>query len=110
MHIRENIKTNGRLEYTEVSNFVRILDAQHEKLSLEFYRNGALVAKAENIGAGYAESFDSAIDRVVITSEVEQDFSLVMRLGSDVRYDTPPNGNVRITNANGVFNQKKYRF
>jgi hypothetical protein len=98
MHIKTLIGAGNQIEYYEPANFFRILGADHAALKIDFFRAGAIVATVENVGAGYAESFIVPIDRVIIKSGVEQDVSIVLRLGSEVRYDTPPTGAVEVQN------------
>jgi hypothetical protein len=105
MQINTIIGAGNRIEYAEPANFLRILGAETAVIKIDFFRAGAIVASVEDVGAGYAESFDIPIDRVAISSAVEQNVSIVLRLGSDIRYDTPPTGDVNVKNVNGLFNQ-----
>lgn len=104
MHVKTSIAAGARLEFIEQSDFFRLLAAQNI-VSIEFYKNGAKVAEAIDIGAGYAERIDGGFDKIAITSAVAQTIQFVTRNGGDVRYDTPPNGNVIITNTGGSFTQ-----
>ena len=42
-------------------------------------------------------------DRIAITSATAQTIQVATRLGNEVSYDTPPNGQVTVTNVNGPF-------
>lgn len=99
------------VEFNEPGDFFRIMDAQYSMLVVAFYRAGREVARAEWVGKGYAEKFDQPFDRVVITSVASQTVSFVSRLGNEVRYDTPPSGDVNViaaapTRATGANSQK----
>lgn len=94
-----------RLEYTEVGDFFRIL-AGTAPVTVEFYRQGKEVAEAVGVGAGYAEKFDAGdFDKIAITSATAQTLQFVTRLGNVVQYDTPPVGQVTVTNNAGNFTQ-----
>jgi hypothetical protein len=97
MQINEILQAGARVEFQEPADFFRILAAPSIAISVEFYRNGARIGEATDIGAGYAESFAQPFDKLIISSSVTQAVKLVTRLGNDVRYDTPPVGNVTIT-------------
>jgi hypothetical protein len=100
MQMNESIGAGQTLPYTEVGDFLRVL-AAGGNLRIIYYRQGAEIARAENVGAGYAERFGMPFDKVVIQSDISQAFSIVTRLGNQVTYDQPPNGAV-----NGAFGQK----
>lgn len=72
-------------------------------LTVNYYRRGARVAEAALVSGGYAEKFGEAFDSFDMTSVSGQTIQFVSRLGNEVRYDTPPNGNVTVTNVNGAF-------
>lgn len=102
MQINTTISAGQRLEFFDRGDFLRILSATNN-LTVEFYKNGVEVAEASNIGAGYAEKFAEWFDKIAITSDTTQAIQVVIRLGNDVRYDTPPNGNVTIIAAASTF-------
>lgn len=103
MHLTTTMTAGQRLEFYERGDFFRLMAAT-ETVVINYYRNGALVAEAENVGAGYAERFiNDGFDRVAITSQTAQTIQIAMRLGNEVFYDTPPVGNVAITNVRGAF-------
>ncbi len=102
MQINTTISAGQRLEFFDRGDFLRILSATYN-LTVEFYKNGIEVAEATNIGAGYAEKFAEWFDKIAITSDTTQAIQVVIRLGNDVRYDTPPNGNVTIIAAASTF-------
>jgi hypothetical protein len=96
------------VEFYEPADFFRVLAAPAVDVSLIFYRNGAEVSQAQNIGAGYAENFEVAYDKLRIQSAGGGAVAFVSRLGGQVRYDTPPNGAVTVTNTSGpVANTQK---
>lgn len=103
MLIETTIAAGERKEYFDPGDFFRLLEAEFP-VTVSFYRNGAEVAEAEGVGEGYAERFrNSTFDRFTITSATAQLLRFVARLGNDVLYDTPPNGDVTVTNNNGAF-------
>lgn len=105
MIVITTIAAGGQLEFHESADFFRLLDTD-TTLDVIFYRQGAEIARAENVGEGYAEQFNqSNFDRVVIRSATEQNLQFVMRNGAIVFYDKPPTGNVNIENVNGDFEQ-----
>ena len=92
-----------RLEFYEKGDFFRLMAAT-APLNVEFYLNGAEVTEAVSVGAGYAERFiNGNFDRIAITSATAQTIQVATRLGNEVSYDTPPNGQVTVTNVNGPF-------
>lgn len=103
MHLTTTMTAGQRLEFYERADFFRLMAATGTVV-IDYYRNGALVAEAENVGAGYAERFmNDGFDRVAITSATAQTIQIAMRLGNEVFYDTPPVGNVAVTNVSGAF-------
>lgn len=103
MHLTTTMTAGQRLEFYERGDFFRLMAATGTVV-IDYYRNGALVAEAENVGAGYAERFmNDGFDRVAITSATAQTIQIAIRLGNEIFYDTPPVGNVAITNVNGAF-------
>lgn len=105
MYQEQTLAAGVAVEFTEAADFFRLLAAPTTDITVIFYAAGAEVARAVNIGAGYAEKFGRIIDRVRISSAGGGKVAFVLRLGADVRYDTPPNGNVQITNMQGAFSQ-----
>lgn len=107
MHLTTTIAAGGRLEFHEEGDFFRFMEGD-APVSVEFYRRGALVAKAENVSEGYAEQFidGNRFDRLAITSASAQTIQIAARLGGIIAYDTPPVGNVAITNTGGAFTQQ----
>lgn len=96
------------VDFNEVSAFFRVLVAPRPDLTVIFYRNGAEVSRAESVGAGYAETTIQPFDRVRIESAGGGVVAFVTRIGGEVRYDTPPNGQVTVTNTSGpVSNAQK---
>lgn len=94
-----------RLEFFERGDFFRLMQAT-ANVTVDFYRNGAEIAEAANVGVGYAERFtESEFDRIAVTSATAQTIQIATRLGNEISYDTPPVGNVAITNVSGAFTQ-----
>ncbi len=102
MYVKQTINAGQRLEFVEACDFFRLLAAENT-INIEFYRNGAEISEAFEIGAGYAERVPEGFDKIAITSTVTQIIKFVTRQGAEVRYDTPPNGLVTVTNVNGAF-------
>lgn len=101
----QNITINAgqTLEFFEPGDFFRVLDAA-APLDLIFYRNGAEVGRAEQVGEGYAERFrGEGFDRYRITSASTQTIQFVGRLGNDVFYDKAPTGAVTLSGQQGAF-------
>lgn len=104
MHLTINMTAGQRLEFFERGDFFRLMAATNV-VTVQYYRNGAELDTAANVGAGYAERFtETNFDRFAITSATTQTIQIAARLGNEVFYDTPPVGNVAITNVNGAFN------
>jgi len=96
------------VDFNELAAFFRLLVAPRPDLSVIFMRNGAEVGRAENIGAGYAETTAQPFDRIRMKSEGGGTVAFVTRVSGEVRYDTPPNGQVTVTNTSGeVANSQK---
>lgn len=103
MHLTFNINAGQRVEFYERGDFFRLMDSSGP-VSVEYYFNGKEVAEAVNVGEGYAERFlQGGFDRFAITSAMAQTIQIAAREGGEVWYDTPPVGNVAITNTNGAF-------
>lgn len=96
------ITAGATVEFSEQADFFRLMAAS-SAVDVFFYERGAEVSRAEGVSGGYAETFDRRYDRVTIKSAVTQTIQYVSRLGNRVQYDTPPNGNVTVTNVNGAF-------
>lgn len=96
---------NTLVEFIEKNDFFRILEAPQADITVIFYAEGKEVSRAENIGAGYSESFDAYFDKLAIKSTAGGEIAFVTRLGNSVRYDTPPTGVVIVTNNQGAFSQ-----
>lgn len=105
MKIDVTISAGQTLEYFEPGDFFRLLEAA-DPLSVTFYRNGAEVSEAENIGEGYAEKFRVGdFDRIRISSATTQAIQFVVRFGQDVFYDKPPTGAVTLSGMQGAYTQ-----
>jgi hypothetical protein len=103
MYQAQTFAAGVAVEFQEAADFFRLLSAPLTDVTVIFYAQGVEVGRAEKIGAGYAEKFGRPFDRVRISSAAGGALAFVMRFGSDVRYDTPPNGNVTVTNVGGAF-------
>lgn len=102
MYISTLLSAGVAKEFQEHADFFRLIQSPTDDVTVIFYEKGAEVSRAENIGAGYAEKFvGRTFDKVVVTSVAGGTVRFISRLGNDVRYDTPPNGNVIVTNAQG---------
>lgn len=108
MHLTMTLTANQRVEFNEDADFFRLMQAVGP-VTVEYYRNGAEVAEGTNVLAGYAEQFvdTGGFDKFAITNVygATQSITFATRLGNVVSYDTPPNGNVIITNTGGAFTQ-----
>lgn len=103
MHITTTMSAGQRLEFFGEGDFLRLMAAT-ASVDVSYYYNGAEIAEANGVGAGYAERFTNRkFDRVAITSATAQTVQIATRNGNEVFYDTPPVGNVAITNVNGAF-------
>lgn len=107
MLIETPFTAGERKEFYDPGDFFRLLAAT-DPVTVTFYRNGAEVAEADHVGEGYAEKFRlEGFDRFAIVSATAQTLQFVARLGNDVLYDTPPTGDVQVTNVNGAFTQSQ---
>ena len=105
MKIDVTINAGQMLEYFEPGDFFRLLDAAGP-LDLRFYFQGKEIARAPNVGEGYAERMRTGqYDRVQIESATTPAISFVSRFGADVFYDKPPTGAVTIQGEQGPFTQ-----
>lgn len=87
------------LEIYEDGDFFRLLDAPG-LVTVLFYKKGALIAEAVNIGEGYAERWrNGGFDRIRIASATNQTIQFVTRLGAEVLYDAPPVGDTAIVSS-----------
>lgn len=94
MYQSQNFAAGVPLEFQDAADFLRILEAPTDDLTLIFYRGGAEVARAENVGAGYAEKFSQQFDKLRISSAAGGVIEFVTRLGAQVNYDKPPTGTI----------------
>lgn len=102
MYQRITLTAGVAVEFTEAADFFRLLQSVTDDVTLIFYQQGKEVSRAENIGAGYAERFvGGTFDKVRITSTGGGVIAFIARLGNDVRYDTPPTGDVNVSNVSG---------
>lgn len=85
------------VEFLEDADFFRVLSAPTTDLTLIFYKQGKEVGQARNVGAGYAEKTSIPFDKVRISSTAGGAVAFVSRIGNEVRYDAPPQGNVQVT-------------
>lgn len=100
------IAAGGMLEFQESGNFFRLL-ATGGDVTIRFYRKGAQFADAVGVSAGYAETFGEGFDKITIESVTAQTVKFAIRLGSQIRFDMPPQGNVSVTNFSGSVVQSK---
>lgn len=103
MHKQLTLTAGVAVEFFENADFFRLLDAVTEDVTVIFYLSGKEVARAENIGEGYAERIAGGFDRVRMSSTGGGAVAFVVRDGGDVRYDKAPTGSVNISNVNGAF-------
>lgn len=107
MLITTSLTAGERKEYYEPADFFRILEAT-DPVDVTFYYQGKEVAEADGVTEGYAEKFrEGTFDRFSITSATAQTVQFVARLGNDVAYDKPPQGDVNIINTGGAFTQSQ---
>lgn len=102
MHITFALTASQRVEFYEPGDFFRLMAAT-AALDVIYYKNGKEVAEAEAVTVGYAEKFEGeGFDRfVIVNGATAQTITIASRNGSTVQYDTPPNGQVSVTNSNG---------
>lgn len=100
MHITFALTAGQRVEFYEPGDFFRLMAAT-AALNVIYYKNGKEVAEAEAVTVGYAEKFEGeGFDRFVIENgATAQTVTIASRNGSTVQYDTPPNGQVIVTNT-----------
>lgn len=106
LHLTTTLGANQRLEFSIQGDFFRLMAATQPVL-VQYYRNGAEIAEADQVSVGYAERFRGLkFDRIAITNGANsQTVQIAARDGSEVSYDTPPNGQVTVTNTGGAFTQ-----
>lgn len=106
MHITMPMTAGQRVEFQEAGDFFRLMAAT-ASITVEYYFQGKEIAEGASVSVGYAEKFNAqAFDRIAITNgATPQTITFATRLGNEVHYDTPPNGQVTVTNVNGAFNQ-----
>lgn len=96
MILTTTLQANQAQEYTERADFFRLLESTGP-VEVRFYSNGAEVARAEDVGEGYAEKFDAGeFDKIRISATVNTTVHFVTRLGNVVQYDKPPTGDVTV--------------
>ncbi len=104
MYVEQTLSAGVGVDFKEKADNFRLIESPTDDVTVIFYRQGVEIARAENMGAGYGERFtDGAFDSVRVTSTAGGAVRFVMRLGSEVRYDTPPNGLVTVTNTGGAY-------
>lgn len=101
MLVQFNGAAGGLYNYTEDSNFFRLLKAGGV-VNLYFYNGGRLVADALGVRAGYAERFSEVFTSVSIETPTAQTVQFVTRLGGRVDYDQPPESVVTVSNTGGA--------
>lgn len=107
MLITTTFTAGERKEYFDPADFFRIMEAT-DPVDVTFYLQGKEVAEAEGVQEGYAEKFrEGTFDRFSVTSATAQTIKFVARLGNDVAYDKPPQGDVNIMNTGGAFTQSQ---
>lgn len=109
LFLTTTLSANQRLEFNVTGDFFRLMAAT-QTLTVEFYRQGAEIAEAAGVSVGYAERFrNGKFDRIAIVNGANaQTVQIVARDGADVLYDTPPNGQVTVTNTGGAFTQSQH--
>lgn len=103
MYQRVTLAAGVAVEFQESADFLRVLECSQPYLQIVFYRGGQEIARAENVGEGYAETIPARFDRIRLNSSVDSIVDFVMRLGASVSYDKPPTGTVTLANSNGAF-------
>jgi hypothetical protein len=107
MNINQSLTAGQTIKVAGQGNFFRYMSGG-AVLDVVFYLNGKEVSEATGITQGFAEKFNSGnFDALTITnkSATEQSVFCATRDGNEVFFDTPPTGNVAITNINGSFGQ-----
>jgi hypothetical protein len=98
MNVIQELQAGVRVQFNEAGRFLRILASDlQDKMTVEFYRNGASISKAEQVGRGFSETMeDGPFDAFAVTSSITQNVNIVTRAGSRILYDTPPVGDVNV--------------
>ncbi|MES2027356.1 MAG: hypothetical protein V4448_17555 [Pseudomonadota bacterium] len=98
MNIIQQLQAGIRVPFNETGRFFRILASDlQDKITVQFYRNGALICEAQQVGRGFSETMeDGVFDAFAVTSSVTQNVNIVTRAGSRILYDTPPVGDVNV--------------
>jgi hypothetical protein len=105
MHITLTMTAGQRIEFVEPGDFFRLMAAT-ATITVEYYKDGKELAEGTLVSVGYAEKFnEGSFDKIAITSTAAQTLTFATRLGNEVLYDTPPNGQVTVTNTAGAFTQ-----
>lgn len=107
MNFKQTLAAGEKVEFNEAGDFFRLLSCPFA-VELRFYMAGKEVGRAEEVTEGFAERFRvGGFDRVaLINGATGQTVQAVVRGGSEVAYDQPPTGNVRVTNTGGAFAQQ----
>lgn len=93
---QKTLAPGERYEHGGLARFFRVMEAS-AKMSIYFYNNGAEVARAEDVGEGFAETFQSEFDRFVIINGVTgQTIQVAARQSSEINYDKTPQGDVNV--------------
>lgn len=105
MHLTITLTAGQRVEFVEPGDFFRLMAAT-AAITVEYYNQGKEIAEGTLVGVGYAEQFNTGgFDKIAITSPTAQTITFATRLGNTVAYDTPPTGQVQVTNTAGAFTQ-----
>lgn len=98
MNVIQQLQAGIRVQFNETGRFFRILASElQDKITVQFYRNGALICEAQQVGRGFSETMeDGAFDAFAVTSTTTQNVNIVTRAGSRILYDTPPVGDVNV--------------
>lgn len=102
MYQKLALQAGQAAEFVEQADFFRVMKMSQADLTVIFYRMGAEIARAENVGSGFAERAPEGFDKLRLVSAVGGTLEYVTRIGHEVRYDTPPNGAVVITQGSLV--------
>lgn len=102
MYQKSVLSAGVGVDFFEQADFFRVLEMAQQDLTVIYYRAGAEVARAENVGAGFAEKSERGFDRVRVSSVLGGSLAFVTRLGNEVRYDTPPTGAITIVQATAI--------
>ena len=93
------------VSFSETGNFFRLMLAT-APVTVRFYAGGKTLSDAENVPAGYAETFsDRPFTSFDIVSAVDQTVQFASRFGSEVHMDMPPTGAVYLDGQQGAYVQ-----